>query len=70
MIVSVALDILRGKPVPPAVYTNHIWVLPERTTSVLGTTNLPYDFISASEFADSQTNLRSQQTPVNYHNGS
>jgi ribose transport system substrate-binding protein len=69
MILSVALDILHGKPVPPAVYTNHIWVLPERTTKVLGRTKLPYEYISASEFADSQTKLRSQQTPVNYRNG-
>lgn len=69
LILSVAVDILHGKAVPPAVYTNHIWVLPDKTTEVLAGTQLPYEFISASEFADTQSKLGSQLTPVKYRNG-
>jgi ribose transport system substrate-binding protein len=70
LILSVAMDILRGKPVPPAVYTNHIWVLPEKTVQVLGSTRLPYAFVSASEFADTQSKLGiGQPTTVKYRNG-
>ncbi|MFN8452579.1 MAG: substrate-binding domain-containing protein [Anaerolineae bacterium] len=69
LILSVAIDLLHSKAVPPAVYTNHIWVLPEKTTEILGSTRLPYEFISASEFADTQSKLGSQLTPVTYRNG-
>lgn len=68
LILSVAMDLLRGKPVPPAVYTNHIWVLPEKTIQVLGSSKLPYAFVSASEFSDSQSKLGSQPALVKYTN--
>lgn len=69
LILSVAMDILHGKRVPPAVYTNHVWVLPESTIEILGKTGLPYEYISAVEFAETQSKLGSQRTTVKYHNG-
>jgi ribose transport system substrate-binding protein len=52
LIINLALQILQGKPVPPAVYTDHILVLPVQTLNTLNLSSLPYERISVQEYGD------------------
>ncbi len=54
MIVDSALAILQGKQVPPAMYTNHLLVLSEKTIRSLDLTTLPYETCPVSAYGISQ----------------
>ena len=45
LIIEMATNILQGKQTPPAVYTNHLLVLPEKTAKMLDLTQLNYETI-------------------------
>ncbi len=50
LIVDTALQILQGKQVPPAVYTQHVLILAEEAFSVLDLTKLPYEKYPVSRY--------------------
>jgi ribose transport system substrate-binding protein len=54
-IVSIALQILQGKPVPPAVCTRHKLVLPPETIRTLDLSALPYDTLAVEDYAAMQS---------------
>jgi ribose transport system substrate-binding protein len=54
MIVDSALAILQGKQVPPALYTNHLLVLAEKTMRMLDLSALPYEICPVSAYGVSR----------------
>jgi ribose transport system substrate-binding protein len=54
-IVSIALQILQSKPVPPAVCTDHKLVLPADTMRTLDLSAMPYDTLTVEEYAAMQS---------------
>jgi ribose transport system substrate-binding protein len=62
LIVDTALQILQGKQVPPAVYTQHVLILTEETLSALDLTALPYEKYAVSHY-------ETIPFPKPYHNG-
>jgi ABC-type sugar transport system substrate-binding protein len=50
LIINLALQILQGKQVPPAVYTDHILVLSEQSLRTLNLSTIPYEHISVLEY--------------------
>jgi len=54
MIVDSALAILQGKQVPPALYTNHLLVLAEKTIRMLDLSALPYETYPVSAYGVSK----------------
>ncbi len=50
LILNLALQVLQGKQVPPAVYTDHILVLSEQTINTLDLSALPYERISVLKY--------------------
>jgi ribose transport system substrate-binding protein len=58
IIVETALQILGGKPVPPAIRTQHVLVLPEETIRTLDISSLPYEWIARAEYAVQQAVLQ------------
>jgi ribose transport system substrate-binding protein len=64
LIINLALQILQGKQVPPAVYTDHLLVLSPQTSKILDLSALPYERISVLEYANrkfSRSDLSSLQ---------
>jgi len=53
-IISIALQMLQAKAVPPAVYTDHVLILPESPLHTLDLSTLPYDTIPLSDYAEKQ----------------
>jgi ribose transport system substrate-binding protein len=50
LIINLALQILQGKQVPPALYTDHILILSPQTARNLDLSALPYECISVQEY--------------------
>lgn len=59
-VITMALQMLRGQPVPPAVYTNHIYVLPDATIAVLDLGQLDGDFVRVNEYRELHLTSRSR----------
>lgn len=53
-VISAALQILGGKPTPPAIATRHVLVLPDETISTLDLTDLPFEWIASADYVASQ----------------
>src|SRR5258708_8344414 len=53
-VISAALQILGGKPTPPAICTRHVLVLPEETIKLLDLSDLPFEWIASADYAASQ----------------
>ncbi len=53
-IISTALQILGGKPTPPAICTQHLLILPAETLRILDLSRFPYSGITAEDYAESQ----------------
>ncbi len=53
-IIETALQILSGKPVPPAICTRHVLILPDETINTLDLTSLPYEWITSTAYAATQ----------------
>lgn len=50
-IIETALQILSGKPVPPAICTRHMLVLSNETLRLLNLTDFPYEWITSADYA-------------------
>jgi ribose transport system substrate-binding protein len=64
LIINLALQILQGKQVAPAVYTDHILVLSEHSINTLDLSTFPYEHISGREYGkhrSSRSDLSSLQ---------
>jgi ribose transport system substrate-binding protein len=54
IIAETALQILGGKPVPPAICTHHVLVLPDETIKTLDLSSLPYEWITSADYVAAQ----------------
>ncbi len=61
-IISAALQILSGKPIPPAICTRHMLVLPADTPDILNLREFPYEWITVTEYVE-QPHERTPVTP-------
>jgi len=64
-IVSAALQILGGKPIPPAICTHHTLVLPADIPDILDLREFPYEWITVTEYVE-QPHERTAVTPHVY----
>lgn len=60
MLINIALQILQGQQVPPAVCTDHIYVLSEATMQTLDLEALPGEVVSAAEYDGTQMHLQTR----------
>ncbi|MHB8629037.1 MAG: substrate-binding domain-containing protein [Aggregatilineales bacterium] len=51
-IISAALQILGGKPTPPAICTRHVLVLPVETLNTLDLSEFPFEWIASEDYID------------------
>ena len=68
-IVSTALQILGGKPTPPAICTQHFLVLTPETLASLDLSRLPYEWITSADYgaeAHSQSAINRPEQPGLY----
>ncbi|MCC7449092.1 MAG: substrate-binding domain-containing protein [Anaerolineae bacterium] len=54
-VIETALQILGGKPVPPAICTQHVLILPDETIQTLNLDTLPYEWLTSAAYAAAQT---------------
>ena len=57
IIINMASNILQGKQTPPAVYTNHLLVLPEKTIKSLDLSQLNYEAIPVKNYEEASRQL-------------
>lgn len=53
-IISAALQILGGKPTPPAICTRHVLILPAETPDTLDLSQFPYEWITSDAYVEGQ----------------
>jgi ribose transport system substrate-binding protein len=57
IIINMASNILQGKQTPPAIYTNHLLVLSEKSMKELDLTQLNYEAISVKNYEDASRQI-------------
>ncbi len=62
IIINMASSILQGKQTPPAVYTNHLVVLSEKSIKTLDLSQLNYEVISVKNYSDASHQIMATST--------